>query len=249
MYNAFIKPIMLYNSGSLDLTPTQLTPFDVLHRKHLRHISGYFYPKVISNIDLYKKCDTKPISATVTKTRWQLFGHILRLPENTPAQKVMSLYFSQSSSVPKTRTRTLLPQILHQDINKCYPDHPTFLSSDHLTSMRQLARNRKTWQSIVNILFDQQVQTLMATLTVLLGKRRRSNPSNEAPTSTSSTTNGTPDPRNNEEEETTNNDSNSDTYTTEPNQKRRKRSTTTNNKRVRSESPNKSTKRSRQSIP
>ncbi len=244
MYNAFIKPILLYNSGSLDLTFTQLHPFDVLHRKHLRHISGYSYPKFINNIDLYKKCGSSPISASIIKTRWQLFGHILRLPENTPAQRVMTIYFSQPPSAPKTASRTLLPQLLHQDIHKYYADRPAFTSFNHLTSMRKVARNRKNWCKIVAELHDKYVELLMATLTILLGKRRRSNTHNEAVTSTESRNTDPPETRNNQEQNS-NNDSYSDTYITEPNKKRRKQSTT---KRVRSESPNESKKRSRKNI-
>ena len=67
------------------------------HRKQLRQVIGKRYPDKISNAKLYEKHKTYLISLLITEVRWQKFGHILRLDQNTPACSSMLYYFSTSS--------------------------------------------------------------------------------------------------------------------------------------------------------
>ena len=48
----------------------------------------------IHNVDLYKKCSTSKLKGRITQARWSLFGHVLRLARDTPAQLAMD-YYSQ----------------------------------------------------------------------------------------------------------------------------------------------------------
>ncbi|KAI8502518.1 hypothetical protein Bbelb_201060 [Branchiostoma belcheri] len=43
----------------------------------------------VTNDTLYKVCNTEPLSVKVEKLRWSLFGHILRMPQDTTAQKAL----------------------------------------------------------------------------------------------------------------------------------------------------------------
>ena len=61
-------------------------------RKHLRRILNLHWPHgVIKNSSLYKRCNYSPLSGRENKSRWSLLGHILRLPETTPAD--LELHF------------------------------------------------------------------------------------------------------------------------------------------------------------
>ena len=93
LYNAAIAPILLYNLHTCGLTNSLLTSIDVCHRKHLRRMFGVFYPDHISNVLLYIQTETQPLSASILEYRWRLFGHVLRLPLNTPANVAMTQYF------------------------------------------------------------------------------------------------------------------------------------------------------------
>ena len=45
------------------------------------------WPKgIIDNADMCVRCDTGPLSQQVQRMRRSMFGHVLRMPEDTPAQ-------------------------------------------------------------------------------------------------------------------------------------------------------------------
>ena len=92
LYNAYIRPILLYNSGTWGLTKFWSDKLDATHRRHLRRLVQVFYPNCISNGALYTKCDTHPLSWDVRLARWHLLGHMLRLPPLSPAQAALDLY-------------------------------------------------------------------------------------------------------------------------------------------------------------
>ena len=46
----------------------------------------------ISNEALYEQCSSTRISLLVDRARWSLFGHVLRLHAETPAQLAMDFY-------------------------------------------------------------------------------------------------------------------------------------------------------------
>ena len=83
--------------GPWGLRQDVLNKIDVFHRKHLRKIVGIRWPQRISNDELYKLCNTEPLSINITRLRWQLFGHILRLHPKTPAQIAMDYYVMKPS--------------------------------------------------------------------------------------------------------------------------------------------------------
>lgn len=49
-----------------------------------------------SNKMLYKERQEEPLSLTILRLQWQLFGQILRLQNETPEAKAMSLYYKTS---------------------------------------------------------------------------------------------------------------------------------------------------------
>ncbi|KAI8496697.1 hypothetical protein Bbelb_253520 [Branchiostoma belcheri] len=93
---------MLYNCGSWGLTEQLASKIDVWHRKHFRRLAEYFNPHHISNTKLCKIYNTSPLQNEVHRRRWTLFGHILRMPPDSPAQKALNIAFSKKLS-PKAR--------------------------------------------------------------------------------------------------------------------------------------------------
>jgi hypothetical protein len=152
MYNAFIKPILMYNAGSLDLSLHKLQAMDCAHRRHLRRILGIFYPNIISNTDLYQRCNTKPISADAIKARWTLLGHILRLPETVPAHQVMIQYFTITTPA-KSNIRNILPKLLNQDLTRSNYKFQLKSYTD-LRKLTKLASTRSKWQVLAQQMYD-----------------------------------------------------------------------------------------------
>ena len=82
MYDACIKVILTYKLSCLAVPDYQLQLLDSTHRKHLRKLLGVFYPKTISNKQLYKETQSLPLQVDITKFRLSLVGHILRSFKN-----------------------------------------------------------------------------------------------------------------------------------------------------------------------
>ena len=74
--------------------------------------------KKICNNKLYEKCKEEKISVTIERNKWELFGYILWLPLNTPANESMKYYFKVPEKIKKYpgTPRTMLPTSIDKDI-------------------------------------------------------------------------------------------------------------------------------------
>ena len=142
LYKALVKSILTYNCGTWALAQT-----DAFHRKQLRKVLNIYYPTKISNKTLYKKCNEKPLSTYILKSRWRLFRHILRRNEEIPANKAMQLYFHRTEKRFRGRPTTTLPVIINKDLSQIQ-DNLSLKSTDDLKYLRSLAQDRDQWKSL-----------------------------------------------------------------------------------------------------
>ena len=83
------------------------------HRRHLRQFIVVHWPNRISNVALYHRCQSRSISESIITARWRLFGHVLRLPRDAPAQRAIDHYFADTEAATfRGRPRTSLPTSL-----------------------------------------------------------------------------------------------------------------------------------------
>ena len=109
---------MMYNASTQGLTGAGSELLDIFHRKQLRQVwNGYRFKR---NADLYEHCNAKPLNQEITKARWKLFGHTLRMDINSPAQKAMKYYFDtqQKKTQFRRRPRTTIATILNSDVKE-----------------------------------------------------------------------------------------------------------------------------------
>ena len=99
-YNAFIVPAITYNMSTWALTQAESARLDSFHRTQLKHLLGIKWPQHISNAALYKRCQCEPLSIKMIEARWRLSGHVLRMPQNVPAQMAIDKYFQPNAGVP-----------------------------------------------------------------------------------------------------------------------------------------------------
>lgn len=85
LYEALVTSVLLYNCSSWAAPETVMASVDVLQRKHLRQIINTYWPTVISNENLYKRCNVRPLTERIKKARWKMLGHVLRSGDDTPA--------------------------------------------------------------------------------------------------------------------------------------------------------------------
>ena len=112
LYNATVKPILLYNASCLGTAGNKSTSkLATTHRKHLRSLCSIHYTSKTSNKQLMKRTNSKHLTIEIATIRLSLFGHILRQP-TTPAHQIMEIYFAtNSSSIPNPLRE---PQLRYQ---------------------------------------------------------------------------------------------------------------------------------------
>ena len=134
---------------------------DSFHRKQLRQVIGVFYPNKITNKKLYEVTKSRPLSIDITKARWKMFGHALRMDERTPARKAMRYFFQVPDSATKFRgrKRATIITTLNRDIqrtkelNEAFQIPPLKTELD-LRNTRMKALDRNHWQRIVKMVTD-----------------------------------------------------------------------------------------------
>ena len=106
LYASFVIPVLTYNMGTWGLTQADLFRTDTYHRRHLRNIIGVRWPNRISNVALYRRCQSRPFSESIVTARWRLFGHVLRLPRDAPAQRAIDHYFADTEAATFSQRST-----------------------------------------------------------------------------------------------------------------------------------------------
>ena len=117
----------------------------------------------MSNAKLYEKCKTYAINLQITELRWQRFGHILKLDQNTPAHIFVSYCFSTSSvGLYKGANRTTIVTTINRAktfSNEIYTicpflrKHSDALVSPHdIHSFTNTATDRENWQKLKKLI-------------------------------------------------------------------------------------------------
>ena len=101
----------------------------------------------MTNVDLYARCNTKPASIQSINARWRLFGHTLRMDENTPARQAMAYYFEHDFKGRQGNHNTIASK-LSSELKSFKGD--VMSSRDDFNVLLQLANNRDEWKDLVN---------------------------------------------------------------------------------------------------
>jgi hypothetical protein len=120
LYNVLVKSVLMYNSCTWGLTKDDEKNLNSFHRRQLRQVIGVLYPHKIRNAELYKVTRSRPLTIDITRARWKMFGHALRLNENIPARKAMKWFFQVPVGVKKFRgrKRATIVTTLNRDIQR-----------------------------------------------------------------------------------------------------------------------------------
>ena len=74
LYEALVTSVLLYNCSSWAVPEKVFNSVDILQRKHLRQILRIYWPTVIKNSDLYKRCGVRPLTERIHESRWKMLG-------------------------------------------------------------------------------------------------------------------------------------------------------------------------------
>jgi hypothetical protein len=87
IFTAFISSIFLYNSELWTLNKKLENIIDVFQRSMLRKMLNIKWTDKMTNIELYEKTNQDKWSETIKNRRLKWYGHLMRLPDETPAKQ------------------------------------------------------------------------------------------------------------------------------------------------------------------
>ena len=147
LYEALVVSVLLYNCNSWAAPKNVIEKVDICHRKHLRKILRIYYPATISNVHLYKRCNTRPLSEKIAKARWTMLGHVLRSESNSPAR--VALHFAiESMSTMRGRVgrhQCNLLKTIKCDLNE---RKIKLVNTNDLYNLYFLASDREHWRRL-----------------------------------------------------------------------------------------------------
>ena len=82
IFNSNVKSVLLYGSESWSLTQKLENKVQVFVNNSLRRILRIRWPQVISNQELWRQTDQRPIVSQIKKRKFKWIGHTLRRPTN-----------------------------------------------------------------------------------------------------------------------------------------------------------------------
>ena len=152
IYEAQVVSILLYNCNSWAAPAASFNYLDVTHRRHLRTILNIKWPTgFIKNSELYKRCNTTPLSARVSAFRWRMLGHTLRGAEDNPAY--LSILFAVNADTDLInfegrlgRPWLNLLDMIRNDLKRKNICNSLRSISD-FENLRTIAVNRVEWKS------------------------------------------------------------------------------------------------------
>ena len=172
LFQASVRPHITQNLHVVPIRRTQAEELDVLHRQFIRRVAGVFFPRHLGNTELYRMVQCLPLSVEIIKCRWRFLGHVLRLPPETPARRMMAFYFKEKLP-PYTDNRrkrqgrrpTSIPSLLDDELqllNRRHNDRREELTGGnqrgiqvlkkalHLTKLAAHAQDRAKWRTLAD---------------------------------------------------------------------------------------------------
>ena len=153
-YKTIVESVLLFNGCTWALSTVQEDKLDTFQRRMLRQILHYKWSDKITNEELYREAGVFPASLQVLQSRWRMFGHTLRLNENTPARKAMTYYFNDMKNGrqgPRVLISTCLSKEYHDTFKLKIDNKEIF---DKLTLV---AQDRDAWKSIVDAVVETRI--------------------------------------------------------------------------------------------
>ena len=105
IFKSLVIPVLLYGCETWTLNADLKRRIDAFGSKSLRRIMGYRWDDFVSNEQLYREIDSRPITGIVLKRQLRLYGHVARYPVTDPSSRVVT-----ARDNPEWRRRRGRPQ-------------------------------------------------------------------------------------------------------------------------------------------
>ena len=149
IFKVYIESIFLYNSELWTLTKTLENTIDSFQRRILRKVIHVKWPRTINNQELYERTHMTPWSITISKRRLSWFGHLLRLPTETPEKEAVQIYI-KAAKRPTGRPKTAWLSIVLNDINNHSETKLTGDLNQVIDRLELICSDRMAWTKIID---------------------------------------------------------------------------------------------------
>ena len=148
IYIYVVESVLLYNCGTWALPVSVADELDRAQHKMIRHVLGLKWADKITNADLYVRSGLRPANDQALYARWRLFGHTLRLNENTPARQAMLYYFQRGHDDGRQGNFVHIATCLSREY-KSVTDQTITTSKDY-RSIQSFATDRDAWKELTS---------------------------------------------------------------------------------------------------
>jgi hypothetical protein len=142
IFNAYVESIYLYNSELWTVTKAIEEEIDIFQRSLLRRLLHIKWPKKITNQELYAKTKETKWSNKIKKRRLLWLGHLLRLPDDTPAKQAL-LEYQRPVRRPRGKPKTTWVASIQKELKAIQGD----LTIQKAT---ELSQERPAWRNFVD---------------------------------------------------------------------------------------------------
>ena len=133
IFNACVKSVLLYGCETWFVTNTIEAKLQTFVNRCLRNILGIWWPRLISNEELWKRTDQKSINLEIKKRKYGWIGHTLR--KDTKEVCHQALEWNPQGSRRQGRPKATWRRTVLQECDK-----------KSFGEMRSLAKNRVRWR-------------------------------------------------------------------------------------------------------
>ena len=106
----------------------------------MRNAINIRWPNKISTTELYNRTQQTPWSKAIIKRRVRLYGHLMRLPEDTPVRKAMVEY-DRPLKMARGAPKFTWNKNIENDLSQLCLDKK---------AAAEIAQDRKRWRALVN---------------------------------------------------------------------------------------------------
>ncbi len=145
LFNAYVSSIFMYNTEMWSLNTSLGKRIDRYHRNMLRKMLKIKWPYTLSNKEVYERTKETKWSLRIKRRRMSWLGHLLRLPDETPAKQALHEALIPVQK-PKGRPKTTWISSINQDLKEI---DPTLRLSIDSTEVLDLAQDKGRWRRLV----------------------------------------------------------------------------------------------------
>ena len=154
IFRSHIESIFLYNCELWTITKNHENTIDVFQRKLIRKMLNIKWQDKVSNNHLYKITKLTSWSIAVKRRRLNWYGHLLRLPEQAPANKALR-EAKKPCKKPRGGQKMTWMKLVEKDlenikVNVIIKDSNENIRNLEIKDHKELANHRHVWKIVVD---------------------------------------------------------------------------------------------------